>query len=115
VPVPVAALAAALPSVGVEGARRLGLVATSGQGRDDEARARVDLRPYAATDGAGEAAWWVASDLGEIATGGALRTDHVLGVGGASVTLAQATVRDPRGRVLDLGTGCGVQALHASR
>src|SRR5690606_16938857 len=29
-PVPVAALAAALPSVGVEGARRLGLVATSG-------------------------------------------------------------------------------------
>lgn len=113
--VPAAALEAALPAVGVDGLRRLGLVDAAGHGPDDEVRALVDLRPYAATDGAGEAAWWVASDLGEMATGGALRTDHVLGVGGASVTLAQATVRDPRGRVLDLGTGCGVQALHASR
>ena len=109
------ALARALPTVGVEGARRLGLVDAAGHGAADEVRATVDLRPYAATDGAGEAAWWVASDLGELATGAALRTDHVLGVGGASVTLAQATVRDPRRRVLDLGTGCGVQALHASR
>lgn len=115
VPVPAAALAAALPRTGVAGAERLGLVVAAGTGPDDDVRACVDLRPYAASDGAGEAAWWVASDLGEIATGGALRTDHVLGVGGASVTLAQATVRDPRGRVLDLGTGCGVQALHASR
>ncbi|WP_046530737.1 DUF7059 domain-containing protein [Cellulomonas sp. FA1] len=115
VPVPVRALGAALPGVGVEGAALLGLVDAAGRGPDDEVRARVDLRPYAASDGAGEAAWWVVSDLGELATGGALRTDHVLGVGGASVTLAQATVRDPRRRVLDLGTGCGVQALHASR
>lgn len=114
-PVGARALAAALPALGVEAARRLGLVDVAGRGADDVVRARVDLRPYAATDGAGEATWWVASDLGELATGGALRTDHVLGVGGASVTLAQATVRDPRGRVLDLGTGCGVQALHASR
>lgn len=115
VPVGRRALGAALPTVGVEGARRLGLVDVAGSGSDDAVRPLVDLRPYAATDGAGEAAWWVASDLGEIATGGALRTDHVLGVGGASLTLAQATVRDPRARVLDLGTGCGVQALHASR
>ncbi|MCC2335538.1 DUF7059 domain-containing protein [Cellulomonas wangsupingiae] len=115
VPVPRAALERALPSVGVEGARRCGLVDAAGRGADDDVRALVDLRPYAATDGAGEAAWWVVSDLGELATGRALRTDHVLGVGGASVTLAQATVRDPRERVLDLGTGCGVQALHAGR
>ncbi|ADG75643.1 methyltransferase small [Cellulomonas flavigena DSM 20109] len=111
-PVSAAALAAALPRTGVEGARRLGLVDGTPVG---DVRAVVDLRPYAATDGAGEAAWWIASDLGELVTGAALRTDHVLGVGGASLTLAQATVRDPRERVLDLGTGCGVQALHASR
>ncbi|MBO3088359.1 DUF7059 domain-containing protein [Cellulomonas dongxiuzhuiae] len=115
VPVRAAALQTALPSVGVAGARRLGLVDLAGHGDDDDVAALVDLRPYAASDGAGDAAWWVASDLGELATGGPLRTDHVLGVGGASLTLAQATVRDPRRRVLDLGTGCGVQALHASR
>lgn len=114
-PVRARALAAALPRLGVAGARRLGLVDAAGEGADDDVRALVDLRPYGATDGAGDASWWVASDLGELATGGALRTDHVLGVGGASLTLAQATVRDPRERVLDLGTGCGVQALHASR
>ena len=90
---------------------RLGLVETDG----DQVRARVDLRPYTAVDGGGEVDWWIASDLGELATGQALRTDHVLGVGGASTTLAQVTVRDDREHVLDLGTGCGIQALHASR
>ncbi|MGY4645425.1 methylase of polypeptide subunit release factors [Cellulomonas sp. URHB0016] len=114
-PVPRRLLAAALPRVGVVGAERLGLVTSSGSGPDDETRACVDLRPYAALDGGGEVAWWVASDLGELATGRALRTDHVLGVGGASTTLAQVTVRDERRRTLDLGTGCGIQALHASR
>lgn len=108
-------LAAALPRLTVDGAVRAGLVEAAGAGGDDEVRALVDLRPYVALDGAGEADWWVASDVGELATGRALRTDHVLGVGGASTTLAQVTVRDPRDRVLDLGTGCGVQALHASR
>jgi methylase of polypeptide subunit release factors len=39
----------------------------------------------------------------------------VLGVGGASTTLANITVRRPVRRVLDLGTGSGVQALHAAR
>jgi methylase of polypeptide subunit release factors len=36
----------------------------------------------------------------------------VLGLGSASITLARAVVRDPVGTALDLGTGCGVQALH---
>ncbi|KGM09408.1 SAM-dependent methyltransferase, partial [Cellulomonas bogoriensis 69B4 = DSM 16987] len=53
-------------------------------------------------------------DLAELATGRPLRPDHVLGVGGASVTLAQLTMRSPRRRTLDLGTGCGIQALHAA-
>ena len=113
--VPRAGADRALPRLGTDGAQRLGLVAASGHGDDDEVRALVDLRPYAAVDGRGEATWWLTSDLGELATGRALRTDHVLGVGGASTTLAQVTVRDERARALDLGTGCGVQALHASR
>ena len=106
--VPAAALAAALPATGTRGAAALGLVEVSG-GR---ARARVDLRPYETADGD---RWWVASDLGQVATGGPLRTDHVLGVGGASTTLAQLTVRRRVARALDVGTGCGVQALHAAR
>jgi hypothetical protein len=106
-PVPRRHLDGALPRTGTDGAAALGLVEATADG----VRARVDLRPYAA----GPADWWVASDLGELVTGGALRTDHVLGIGGASTTLAQVTVRDRVDRVLDLGTGCGVQALHAAR
>ncbi|HTK61999.1 MAG TPA: methyltransferase [Pseudonocardia sp.] len=72
--------------------------------------AALDVRPH------GEAGWWVVSDQ-DTRPGGkrsALAADHVLGVGQASLTLAAATVRRPAGRVLDLGTGCGVQALHAA-
>ena len=70
--------------------------------------ATCDLRPYG--DDAHD--WWVASDLPELVVGGPLRPDHVLGIGGASTTLASWTVRRPVDRALDLGTGCGVQALH---
>ncbi|WP_194522025.1 DUF7059 domain-containing protein [Cellulosimicrobium sp. JZ28] len=113
--VPRRALDAALGRTGVDGARRLGLVEAAGAGEDDAVRALVDLRPYAATDAAGPVTWWLSSDLGELATGRRLAPDHVLGAGGASLTLAQVTVRTPVGRVLDLGTGCGIQALHAAR
>lgn len=113
--VPRAALDRALPGTGAAGAERLGLVTAQGTGDDDEVRAVVDLRPYASVDAVGDARWWLASDLGELATGGRLATDHVLGAGGASLTLAQVTVRSPTGRVLDVGTGCGIQALHAAR
>lgn len=77
----------------------------------DGLRAALDVRPYAADD----AHWWVVSDLGTDVRPGPLRPDHVLGVGGASTTLAQATIRTPVGSALDVGTGCGVQALHLSR
>ena len=36
----------------------------------------------------------------------------MLGISSASTSLAQLTMREPVGRALDLGTGCGVQALH---
>ncbi len=41
--------------------------------------------------------------------------DHVLGLGGASLTLARITPRRDVGRALDLGCGAGVQLLHAAR
>jgi SAM-dependent methyltransferase len=76
-------------------------------GGDDGIRAGVDLEPYGDS-------WWVVSDLSAGARVGPLPADHVLGVGGASTTLAQATVRSTVDSALDLGTGCGVQALHLS-
>ena len=74
-----------------------------------EVRAVVDLRPYAVD----EHDWWVFSDRTGPA-GQVLRTDHVVGVGNASTTLARATPVAPVGSALDVGTGCGVQALHLS-
>ena len=47
--------------------------------------------------------------------GGADRAQLVLGVGGASTTLAGITVRRPVAKALDLGTGSGIQALHAAQ
>lgn len=72
--------------------------------------ALVDVRPYADEDHD----WWVLSDLTPGLDGRNQRVgaDHVLGIGSASTSLAQLTSREPVGRALDLGTGCGVQALH---
>lgn len=105
-----AEVTAALPRLGVEGAAALGLVTPGAT-----VSALVDLRPYAFTDALGEGAWWVASDPGELATAGALPEDHVLGVGGATTTLTGLLLQRPAARTLDLGTGSGIQAMHAAR
>lgn len=75
-------------------------------------RAGLDIRPHAAA----EKSWWVVSDLdAEIRSpADPVTEEHVLGVGQASMSLVQATPKRSTGSVLDLGTGCGVQALHAS-
>ena len=112
-PVPATALDAALPRTTAAGAAAVGLV-----GEPDGAgyvRALVDLRPHEAVDDAGEVRWWVASDLGELVTGRALAPDHVLGVGGAGLTLAGLTPRTPVRTALDLGCGCGIQTLYLLR
>ncbi|WP_188665787.1 DUF7059 domain-containing protein [Tersicoccus solisilvae] len=75
-------------------------------------RSQVDLRPYEADDGT---RLWVAADLGALQTDGPLRRDHVLGIGHASLTLAQVTARRPVDTALDLGTGCGIQTFHLLR
>jgi hypothetical protein len=75
-----------------------------------EVAARMDCRPYAADD----RDLWIVSDLTPGLDGApvAVGPDHVLGISSASTSLAQLTMREPVGRALDLGTGCGVQALH---
>lgn len=82
-------------------------------------RALFDLRPHAATLPGGDHEWWVASDLGEVQTGKPLADDHVLGIGGATLTLLEMTVRERVDSALDVGCGCGIQALylatHAAR
>lgn len=75
-------------------------------------RALFDLRPHAATLPDGDHEWWVASDLGEVQTGKPLADDHVLGIGGATLTLLEMTVREQVDSALDVGCGCGIQALY---
>lgn len=97
---PEQAVAAALGSVDLADAVANEIVTADG-------RAGLDIRPY-------EDSWWVVADLDADLLGGAVPTDHVLGVGHASVNLARATARRQVGTLLDVGTGCGVQALHGS-
>ena len=113
--VPRAQVEAVLPALGVEGALTIGLIAPVGEEPGAPVRALLDLAPYSAQDDLGEIEWWIASDLSELATDAPLGPEHVLGVGGASLTLARITPRERTGRVLDLGCGGGIQALHASR
>jgi hypothetical protein len=80
-----------------------------------EVAARLDVRPYATESGPDFAAdLWVVADLTPGLDGLPQRvgSDHVLGISPASMSLAQLTLRNPVARSLDLGTGCGVQALH---
>ncbi|WP_051125775.1 DUF7059 domain-containing protein [Schaalia vaccimaxillae] len=84
--------------------------------------ALFDVRPHAATLPSPDALddpeaerdfnWWVVSDLGEAQTGRPLHADHVLGIGGATMSLLGLTIRRRFGSALDLGCGCGIQALY---
>jgi methylase of polypeptide subunit release factors len=93
------AVAGALAPLPLAAAVEAGLVEPYGDG----IHAGLDLDVY------GD--WWVLSDLDADARPGPLRTDHVLGVGNAATTLADATMRTKVGAALDIGTGCGIQAL----
>lgn len=110
-PVPVDALAEALPTLGVDGAEALGVVARHG----DAAAPLLTIRPYAFVDTLGAGSWWIASDLDELSGVHPLRPDHVLGVGGAARTLAAILPPVRAGSALDLGSGCGIVTMHLSR
>ncbi|MDR7184162.1 methylase of polypeptide subunit release factors [Microbacterium trichothecenolyticum] len=99
----------ALVRAGAEGLARLGLAEID----KGEVRPLAVVRPQSYADASGSGQWWIASDLDEAALGGPLPEDHVLGVGGASLTLAGLQVPTPAERALDIGAGCGIQALRA--
>lgn len=101
----------ALPRTGAAGLSALGLACVA-EGSVVPA-AIVRPQSYADADGAGQ--WWIASDLDEAALGGPLPENHVLGVGGASLTLASLQLPTAAARGLDIGAGCGIQALRARR
>ncbi len=116
--VSVAELDSALRRTRTRGALAMGLVEPAPDAGADAAprvRALVDLRPHEARDETGDVRWWIASDLGELATGAPLAPDHVLGIGGAGLALAALTPRRPVAAALDLGCGCGIQTLYLLR
>lgn len=111
IPQPRPAVAQALDTLGVDGLVTLGLAVAD----DEVLRPTALLRPQSFVDADGIGEWWIASDLDEVALDGALPADHVLGVGGASRTLAEIVMPIEVDRALDLGTGCGIQALLVAR
>ncbi len=102
VPVPVDGMADELVAAG--------LVEVSG----GEMRALLRVEPLEDVGGQGHAGY-VVSDLKVRPGMGRLPgEDHVVGAGGASGNLARLVVHRGVDNLLDLGTGCGVQAIHAA-
>lgn len=104
---PAERVAAALPRLGLAGGLACGVLEPAA---GNLVRAAVDIRPHADD----QRSYLVVSDFDSDCRPGPVRPDHVLGIGAASVSLARMVIRRPVGRVLDLGTGCGIQALHLS-
>lgn len=94
----------AFPTLGIDAAVAAGALERDG----DQIRAGLDIRPHADE----ETEYLVVSDLDSDTRPGPVRHDHVLGIGQASITLARAVIRARVESVMDLGTGCGIQALH---
>jgi hypothetical protein len=104
IPVPLDAARSALAPLPVEAWQTGGVVAVDGK----DVRGRIAIRPLG-----GSQDWLVAHDLPRTA-GAAVAGDHVLGVSASTMALAGATIRRPIEAAFDLGTGCGIQALHLS-
>ena len=107
-PLPRSEVAAVLPGVPA----RAGVDAGLWRAEDDGAslRAAIDLRPV----DTGYGTRWVFADIDGSMVHTSTRPDHVLGVGEASLSLLRVTPTSPAESVLDIGTGCGIQMVHAS-
>ncbi|MGW0042702.1 DUF7782 domain-containing protein [Rhodococcus sp. NPDC003348] len=103
---PASEVAAALAPVDLDHAVAAGLLERDG----DLVRPALDLRPM----DLGQGNRWVISDLDGSMRPRTTAPDHVLGVGHASLSLLRGTPTAGTGTVLDVGTGCGIQALHAA-
>jgi Methyltransferase small domain len=102
VPIRTAAAVEAVAPLTVEALERLGLVRVDG----DEVQPLVRLVPH------GD--YYLCSDLHYGGEADA-PSDYVPGIQAPSVTLAKLAVRRPTETALDLGTGCGIQALLAAK
>ena len=100
-PVGADAVARVLPSLESQKLLQSGLIEIDGQ----QAVATIRILPFQGL--------LVAYDrLQRLRTPAAV--DYVMGVSGSSVTLSTSTIHHPGARTLDLGTGCGIQALLAA-
>ncbi|WP_427868984.1 class I SAM-dependent methyltransferase [Leucobacter luti] len=108
-----AELDAAFPELGAAGCTALGLFAAVPTGRD-AFRVALSLNPVELVDAESPApvSWWILSDLDDQLRGGPAAPEHVMGVGGATRSLIAQLPPGATERALDLGTGCGIVALH---
>ena len=104
VPVTVGEARRALAPLPVEAWASGGLVSIDG----DDVIGHIVIRPL----GGGGDDLLVAHD--RPGPSGTVAADHVLGVSASTTALAGATIRRPIRTAFDLGTGCGIQALHAA-
>jgi methylase of polypeptide subunit release factors len=100
-PVPAGTVAAAVAPLTADDLVEAGLATRDG----DEVRAAVRVVPHGDV--------YVVADL-QSESGLSTPANYVAGVQGPSVTLANVAVRRPVRSALDVGTGCGIQALLAS-
>lgn len=107
-------LDAALPQLTAAGAGELGLVhAVPGRPEgEDRFSAAWSLNPVRLSV---DEHWLVLSDLDDQLRRGPARADHVMGVGGATRSLIAQAPTAPVDAALDLGTGCGIVAMHLTR
>lgn len=80
-----------------------------------ELRARLRVEPLEAVSGDGHAGYAVSDLKVRPGSGSVPAADHAVGAGGASANLARLVVHRAVDNALDLGTGCGVQAVHLAR
>ena len=99
-------VASLLPGVALDAGVEAGLWDLHGK---ESVRALVDLRPV----DTGHGTRWVFADVDGSMVHIQTRPDHVLGVGQATLSLLKITPSRAVGTVLDLGTGCGIQLMHA--